>query len=135
MVDGHAVQLANSIPGILGGAAIAVSNGSNGLMDRSYSLTMSLRDLTSTTPLTASFKPEQINRAEMSLEQVILGRSNGNRWNGVFDVPSDAIKLNLANTAGRLMGTAEVTLKPADGNEPAMKKDIRVKYEFENAIQ
>jgi hypothetical protein len=133
-IDGAEVMLGNKTPRIDAGSVVSVSNSNPDNADRQYTVYLSLRSQKNSAGLPTGFKQEDVDRVELSVEQFINGRSSANKWDGVFDVPSNDIKLTLKNEGGHLMGTVEVTLKPANANEVAMKKNIRVKYEFENAF-
>jgi hypothetical protein len=117
----------------IGGGVVTIVNAVQ-TTDKSYSVRVEMKSMKNPTGLSTTFAQGDVDRLEMTVEQVVTGRSSGNKWTRVFDVPSNDIALTLTNANGRVAGKIETTLKPDSANEPTAKSDLGLKYEFENAL-
>lgn len=117
----------------IGGGLVTVANAEQ-TDDKTYSVRLEMKSLKSPTGLSKTFKQEDVDRLELTVEQVVSGRSSNNKWTKLFDVPGPGVTLMLTNANGRVAGAVEAQLKADPANAPDAKGDLNVKYEFENAL-
>lgn len=117
----------------IGGGLVTVANPEQ-TDDKTYSVRLEMKSLKSATGLSKTFKQEDVDRLELTVQQVVNGRSTNNKWTKLFDVPGPGVTLMLTNAGGRVAGTLDAQLKADSANAPDAKGDLNVKYEFENAL-
>lgn len=141
-VDGKAINAFEAVPlvtFVMGAGTTSNVSATTGkstavLKDRKWTAAVTFRSLKTKTGMTQSFKPEEIDRIEVKLEELIPDRYTGNKWEGTFDVPG-AAKVTTKNEGGRVYGLVEATVQPARTNEAESNKPVTMRFEFENEMK
>lgn len=141
-VDGKAITAFEAIPlvtfvmgaGTTSNVSATTGKSTSVLKDRKWTAAVTFRSLKTKTGMTQSFKPEEIDRIEVKLEELIPDRYTGNKWEGTFDVPG-AAKATTKNEGGRVYGLVEATVQPAKTNEATSNKPVTMRFEFENEMK